>query len=66
MSFDQIGPLSQDIYGSALALSVIAGGSGNDPTTTKDKVRDYTKEKAIENSTYTGEHTFQKVVRLPD
>ena len=41
MSLDQIGPFSNDLYGSALLLSVIAGYDEKDPTTF-DKNEDYT------------------------
>lgn len=44
MSFDQIGPLSFDIYGSALVLSKISGYSVNDAITEKKEVLDYTKQ----------------------
>lgn len=43
MSLDQIGPLSKDVFGSALVMSVIAGLSNSDPTTKDEKVEDYTK-----------------------
>jgi len=43
MSFDQIGPFSADIYGSALTMSVISGYSQNDATTFDIKVEDYSK-----------------------
>lgn len=42
MSLDQIGPFTKDINGSALVLSVLAGGSENDGTTFDEKVPDYT------------------------
>ncbi|MFW6285912.1 MAG: amidase family protein [Nanoarchaeota archaeon] len=45
MSLDQIGPFSQDVYGSALTLSIIAGYSNKDSVTINKKVLDYTKEK---------------------
>ncbi len=41
MSFDQIGPLSRDTYGAALLMKTISGKSGNDATTTANKVPDY-------------------------
>lgn len=44
MSLDQIGPLSKDIYGSALVMSKISGYSENDTVTEKKEVLDYTKE----------------------
>jgi aspartyl-tRNA(Asn)/glutamyl-tRNA(Gln) amidotransferase subunit A len=44
MSLDQIGPFSQDVYGSALAMSVISGHSSKDSVTIDKKVLDYTKE----------------------
>lgn len=43
MSFDQIGPLSKDVYSCALAMSVISGFSENDATTFDRPVKDYTK-----------------------
>lgn len=45
MSLDHIGPLSKDIYGSALTLSVLSGISKNDPTTEDMPVEDYTDSK---------------------
>ena len=50
MSFDQIGPLSNDVYGAALMMETIAGKSGNDGTTTENRVPAYLKllEKGIE------------------
>ncbi|MBW3017025.1 Asp-tRNA(Asn)/Glu-tRNA(Gln) amidotransferase GatCAB subunit A, partial [Candidatus Woesearchaeota archaeon] len=45
MSLDQIGPLSKDVFGSALMLSVIAGKSDYDATTFDEKIKDYTKFK---------------------
>ena len=44
MSLDQIGPFSNDVYGSALLLNVIAGRSENDPTTFDEKMEDYASE----------------------
>ncbi len=41
MSFDQIGPLSNDAYGAALAMQIISGQSENDAVTTAKKVPDY-------------------------
>jgi len=43
MSLDQIGPFSNDLYGAALLLSVIAGYDEKDPTTFDIKNEDYTK-----------------------
>jgi len=43
MSLDQIGPLSNDLYGSALVLEVISGKSDKDATTFDKKVLEYTK-----------------------
>ncbi len=43
MSLDQVGPLTDNLYASALLLSVIAGPSPNDATTLPDKVPDYTE-----------------------
>jgi aspartyl-tRNA(Asn)/glutamyl-tRNA(Gln) amidotransferase subunit A len=43
MSFDQIGPLSQDVYGAALLMEVISGKSENDGVTAKKDVPAYTK-----------------------
>ena len=43
MSFDQIGPLSRDVFGCALTMSVISGSSKKDSTTIEKKVKDYTK-----------------------
>ncbi len=45
MSLDQIGPLSRDIYGCAITLSVISGKSENDATTFHKEVLDYTSQK---------------------
>ncbi len=45
MSFDQIGPISKDVYGSALLLEIIAGISKYDPTTYDEPVVEYTKFK---------------------
>ncbi len=42
MSLDQIGPISNDLYGTALLLSVIAGYDEKDPTTL-NKGEDYVK-----------------------
>jgi len=42
MSLDQIGPLSAELYTSALVLKNISGESPNDPTTLSTKVEDYT------------------------
>lgn len=50
MSLDQIGPLSKDIYGSALVMSQISGYNENDSTTVNLQVFDYTKE--IPNKKY--------------
>ncbi|MCA9495460.1 MAG: aspartyl/glutamyl-tRNA amidotransferase subunit A [Nanoarchaeota archaeon] len=41
MSLDQIGPLSRDVYTSALVMSVISGLSKNDPTTVDKEVLSY-------------------------
>ncbi|MBI2549554.1 Asp-tRNA(Asn)/Glu-tRNA(Gln) amidotransferase subunit GatA [Candidatus Woesearchaeota archaeon] len=41
MSFDQIGPLSNDAYGAALAMQVISGKSENDAATSANKVPNY-------------------------
>ncbi len=41
MSFDQIGPLSKDVYGAALLLSIISGKSENDATTTNADIPNY-------------------------
>ncbi len=41
MSFDQIGPLSHDVYGAALLMETIAGRSDNDGTTLNNKVPGY-------------------------
>jgi len=45
MSLDQIGPLSNDIFGSALTMEVISGLSSNDATTLNSKVLNYTNIK---------------------
>jgi len=45
MSLDQIGPVSKDVYGAALMLSVISGKSEYDATTFDKPVPDYTKFK---------------------
>lgn len=44
MSLDQIGPLTSDVYTSALAMSVISGNSDKDPTTINKEVFEYEKE----------------------
>ena len=44
MSLDQIGPFSNDLYGSALLLSIIAGYDEKDPTTFENKAKDYPEE----------------------
>ncbi len=41
MSLDQVGPLSSDVYGAALLLSIMAGKSGNDPSTIARPVDTY-------------------------
>lgn len=41
MSFDQIGPLSNDVYSAALLMEVISGKSENDATTINEKVPNY-------------------------
>jgi aspartyl-tRNA(Asn)/glutamyl-tRNA(Gln) amidotransferase subunit A len=43
MSFDQIGPLCNDVYGVGLMMEVISGQSENDGTTTDNEVPYYTK-----------------------
>ncbi|MBI2109830.1 Asp-tRNA(Asn)/Glu-tRNA(Gln) amidotransferase subunit GatA [Candidatus Woesearchaeota archaeon] len=43
MSLDQIGPLSREVYGSALLLSVIAGKSKRDATMFNSKIPEYEK-----------------------
>ena len=43
MSLDQIGPLSNDLYASALVLNTIAGYSKNDAITINQKTQDYTQ-----------------------
>ena len=50
MSFDTIGPLSKDVYGSALVLQSISGLSENDATTINSKFIDYTKLKVPSKS----------------
>ncbi len=47
MSLDQIGPLSRDVFGAALLLSVIAGQSASDPTTYNVPVPEYAKLSAV-------------------
>ncbi len=42
MSFDQIGPLSNDVHGATLMMETIAGKSGNDAATIEKKVPAYT------------------------
>ncbi len=42
MSFDQIGPLSSDVYGSALMMEVISGKSARDATTFEKPVPSFT------------------------
>ncbi len=49
MSLDQIGPLSKDIYGSALTLEVISGYSENDSVTFDKDVDNYTSISLREN-----------------
>jgi len=44
MSFDQIGPFSNDIYGLALMMEVISGKSLNDGVSLDLKVDEYSKE----------------------
>ncbi len=52
MSLDQIGPLSKDIYGSALTLSVIAGKSKFDSITADKPVDNYLDYSSV-GKTYT-------------
>jgi aspartyl-tRNA(Asn)/glutamyl-tRNA(Gln) amidotransferase subunit A len=51
MSLDQIGTFSNDLYGSALLLSVISGYDEKDSTTVNVKTEDYTK--ALETKSIT-------------
>lgn len=44
MSLDQIGPLSKNIFGSALTMNVISGFSDTDSTTQNFPVQDYTNQ----------------------
>ena len=43
-SLDQIGPLSNDVYGSALMLNIISGFDKNDSTSLEAPKKDYTKD----------------------
>jgi len=43
MSLDQIGPMSQDVYGTALLMEIISGKSGNDGTTIGHEVPKFTQ-----------------------
>ncbi|MBI3036287.1 Asp-tRNA(Asn)/Glu-tRNA(Gln) amidotransferase subunit GatA [Candidatus Woesearchaeota archaeon] len=56
MSFDQIGPLSNDAYGAALLMEVIAGKSENDGTT---QFRD-------ERNVQSGNARFATANKVPD
>ncbi|HLC19582.1 MAG TPA: Asp-tRNA(Asn)/Glu-tRNA(Gln) amidotransferase subunit GatA [Candidatus Nanoarchaeia archaeon] len=49
MSLDQIGPFSQDVYGAALLMEVLAGHSDADPTTYEKDVPNYSKLNSIKN-----------------
>lgn len=49
MSLDQIGPLSADLYGSQLTMSVISGQSDNDPTTHDVEVPNFVEENSVES-----------------
>ncbi len=42
MSLDQIGPLSKDVFGTALMMEVISGYSDYDPVSCEEKVPSYT------------------------
>ncbi len=44
MSFDQIGPLGNDVYGCALLMEIIAGKSELDPVSLDKPVPEYSKE----------------------
>ena len=44
MSLDQIGTFSNDVFGSALLLGIIAGKDEKDPTTFDEKIPSYEKE----------------------
>jgi aspartyl-tRNA(Asn)/glutamyl-tRNA(Gln) amidotransferase subunit A len=61
MSLDQIGPFSNDLYGSALLLSVIAGYDEKDPTTF-DVSEDYAKALESKQESFSiGVPDFEKI-----
>lgn len=62
MSLDQIGPLSKDIYASALVMKEISGFSENDATTVNLGVIDYTKEFPAKKYKIGVIRTFKKLV----
>lgn len=54
MSLDQIGPLSRDVYGSALLLGVIAGKSKYDATTYDVKIPEYQRDLELKDKIIIG------------
>ena len=63
MSFDQIGPISKDVYGAAVLLRAISGHNGRECTTLNVKVPDYTQEleKSIDGLKIGTSKQFEKV-----
>ncbi len=63
MSLDQIGPIANDAYGCAIAMEVISGNSENDPTTTDNKIDEYTIEIGMKKKFKIGYiKTFDKLI----
>ena len=67
MSFDQIGPLSKDVYGAALMMEVISGKSRNDAITFDNPVPKYTEElrNPVKNLTIGVSPIFRKLCTNP-
>ena len=63
MSLDQIGPLSKDVFGSALLLKIIAGYNPKECTSIKVDIPDYTDdmENEIDGLTFGVCEQFEKV-----
>jgi len=63
MSLDQIGPLSKDVYGSALVMSVISGYSENDATTIDVKVPEYNDSKSSKKLKFGIVKEFMSIIK---